>query len=160
MKYRRLTQEELQELQSEFVTFLASNQITAEDWEKIKQNNPERVESLIGLFSDIVFDKILKQVEYLELKAAKDMRLFQFLEDKIEMVGLRIEGESNLDFTQNLEPATMVQLLQQSGAKLQLYAGERTYRKERNVEAFELMQQGALISKDGALFKSLKSLKK
>lgn len=160
MKYRRLVNEELQELQSEFVTFLASNQVTAGDWEKIKENSPERVESLIGMFSDIVFDKILKQVDYLELKSPNEMRLFRLFEEKIEMIGLRMEGESNLDFTQQLAPAQMMQELQQSDAKLQMYAAERSYKKERNIEAFELMQQGALISKDGALFKTLHALKK
>ena len=158
MKYRRLTNEELQGLQSEFVTFLSSNHVTAQDWEKIKVNSPEKVDSLIGLFSDLVFDKILKQVNYLELKFPKDMRIFQFHEDKLEMVGLQIEGETSLDFTQNADPTQMMQLLQASGAKLKLYAGERAYKKDRKLEAFELMQQGALISKDGGLFKTLRSL--
>lgn len=158
MKYRRLTNEELEELQKEFVTFLASNQITASDWEKIKQSSPEKVEHLIGLFSDIVFEKILKQVEYLEQKTPKDMRLFHLTEDKIFMRGLRVEGATDLDFTQTSDSATMMAQLQSSTAKLQLYSGERAYKSDRMMEAFDLMQQGALISKDGALFKTLSAL--
>ena len=158
MKYRRLTNEELQELEKEFVTFLSSNHITADDWKKLKVNSPEKIEELIGMFSDIVFEKILKQVEFLEQKTPKDMRLFQLKEDKILMRGIRVEGETDLDFTQTADPATMAVQLQSSQAKLQMYTGERAYRNGRTKEAFELMQQGALISKDGALFKALGAL--
>ena len=37
MKYRRLTNEELAELEKEFVRFLVSNTVTSEDWEKINE---------------------------------------------------------------------------------------------------------------------------
>ena len=59
MKFRRLTNEELQELEKEFVQFLVSNTVTADDWEKIKEDNPERAEGLIEIFSDIVFEKVI-----------------------------------------------------------------------------------------------------
>ena len=47
MKYRRLSNAELQELEKDFVKFLATNHITATDWVKLKENNPIKVEKLI-----------------------------------------------------------------------------------------------------------------
>ena len=76
MKYRRLTNDELTELEKEFVRFLASNHITALDWEKLKGHDPKRVESLIEVFSDIVFEKILQGIEYLEFKTPTDIKTF------------------------------------------------------------------------------------
>ena len=68
MDFRRLTNNELEELKTEFVRFLVSNTVTGDDWEKIKKENPERAEGLIEIFSDIVFKKIISKVEYLEMK--------------------------------------------------------------------------------------------
>ena len=158
MKYRRLTKEELQELEREFVRFLASNSITAPEWEKLKIEEPEKADGLIDIFSDIVFEQTLKKVRYLELKMPKDLRTFYCLEHKIHMIGILIDGDSTLDFTQNLSPEQMTAQLQLSGAQLKLYQGEKTYQKDREQELFELMQMGALISKDGGMYKTLMQL--
>ncbi len=39
MKYRRLDKEELEELEQEFIKFLAVNTVTADDWAKIQWGN-------------------------------------------------------------------------------------------------------------------------
>ena len=62
MKYRRLTIDELKELEQEFVRFLASNTVTSEDWQAVKTTNPERADQLIDIFSDIVFDKVIDKI--------------------------------------------------------------------------------------------------
>lgn len=160
MKYRRLRADELEELQPEFVRFLAANQVTADDWEKLKADDAGKAEQLIVLFSDIVFDKVLGGVEYLEYKAPQDLKTFRFLEDKAVMNGLRIEGETSMDLTHSQSAEQLMQQLQLSGASLKLYSAEKKYTKTKEMEAFQLMEAGALISKDGALYKALESLKK
>ena len=159
MKYRRLTQEELAEMETEFIRFLVSNTVTGEDWEKIKAETPKKAEGLIEIFSDIVFDKILKEANYLEYKTPKDYKTFHFTEDKAFMLGLRVEGNSDLDFTKNDSPATMMDKVKKSGAQLQMYSAEKVYKKSREEEIFYLMESGALISKDGAMYKTLEALK-
>ena len=159
MKFRRLDKEELQEMEPEFIRFLAANTITGDDWEKLKVENLEKAEGLIDIFSDIVFENILKKIEYLEIKTPNDLRTFHCEAEKIKMIGLKINGESSVDFTKNQDPTQIMSLLRLSNAKLQLYKGEKSYAKEREVELFELMeQQGALISKDGHLYKTLAQL--
>ena len=44
MKYRRLNESELKDLEQDFIRFLASNQITASDWEKLKGEETEKRE--------------------------------------------------------------------------------------------------------------------
>ncbi|MEL6721158.1 MAG: DUF6495 family protein [Bacteroidota bacterium] len=162
MKYRRLNQEELDELEPEFINFLAGNSITAPDWEKMKLAFPEKVEGLIEIFSDVVFDKILGKVEYMELKKPRDLRTFKFIEDRILLIGLVNNGDENgktlLDFTSNDTPEEMLLKMQQSNSEVRLYTAERKYRKDRKQEAFELMEKGALISKDGSMYKILKNI--
>ena len=73
MKYRRLNEAELKDLEQDFIRFLASNQVTADDWKKLKDSNAEQVDGLIGLFSDQVFDKVFDKLEYLEYKTVNDI---------------------------------------------------------------------------------------
>ncbi|NRA49043.1 MAG: hypothetical protein HRU12_07900 [Phaeodactylibacter sp.] len=159
MKYRRLRNDELQELEKEFINFLAANQVTADDWEKIKTAEPEKADGLIEIFSDMVFDRVLEDVEYLEHKTPHDLRAFRFGEEQAEMNGLKVEGNTALDLTQQQNPQQMLQQLQLTGAKLKLYTAEKKYTTSKRMEIFHLMENGALISRDGALFKSLESLK-
>ncbi|MFK8005741.1 MAG: DUF6495 family protein [Saprospiraceae bacterium] len=160
MKYRRLTNEELAELETEFVRFLVSNTVTGDDWEKIKKENPERAEGLIEIFSDIVFEKTISKVEYLEMKTPKDLKIFKCNKENIELMGLKVEGESDLDFTQDITPEAMMIKLQSSDAKLQMYSANKKYKDDdRLQEIFQMMQWGSLIS-DGKLFHLLRTLKK
>jgi len=158
MKYRRLRNEELEELEKEFVTFLASNTVTGSDWENLKANDPEKAEQLIELFSDIVFDKILDQVEYLEHKTPKDLKTFYFGTDKIVMLGIKVDENAPVDFTRSDSPEQMSGQMIMSGSKMKMYRGEKPYQKDRKHEVFDLMESGALISKDGHMFKVLKGL--
>jgi hypothetical protein len=160
MKYRRLTTEELAELETEFIRFLVSNTVTGDDWEKIKKEDPKKAVGLIEIFSDIVFDKTISKIEYLEMKTPKDLKIFRCNKDDIELMGLKIEGESDLDLTADISSEEMMVKLQSSDAKLQLYSANKKYKNEnREQELFQMMQWGSLIS-DGKLFHLLRTLKK
>ena len=116
MKYRRLTLEELNDMETEFVRFLVSNTVTADDWEKIKKENPERAEGLIEIFSDIVFDKVLEKVKYVEHRSRYDIKTFRCLEDKIELLGLKVSSVAGIDFTQNQTLENMLAYLKYAPA--------------------------------------------
>ena len=130
MKFRRLTTEELQELEQEFIRFLAANTVTGDDWEQIKKESPQKAEGLIDIFSDIVFEKIIGQVEYLEFKMPKDYKTFYCQADKITLIGLKLSENSNLDFTQNETLERLMQKLNQGGAQLQIYSAEKEYKPD------------------------------
>ncbi len=52
MKYKRLTKEQLEELHEEFINFLATQSITAEEWATLKKEKPEVAEEeLDDMFS-------------------------------------------------------------------------------------------------------------
>ncbi len=158
MKYRRLTTEELAELEQDFIQFLASNSITGEDWVRMKTENLNKSEDLIDTFSDLIFERTLKKVEHLEFKTSKNMKLFHCLEDKIIMMGLTVDGNSNLDFTKPSDPAKMIDELKESSAQLKLYQAEKQFSKQREMELFEMMENGCLISK-GELFYTLQKMR-
>ncbi len=160
MKYRRLQLDELEEVRTEFVQFLATQGIPAEEWERLKAESPERVDQLLDQFSEIVFDNVLKEIQYLEYRSATDLRVFRCGKEKLELLGLRVAGESQLDFTQNQDPQAMIRMLAESDARLQLYSAEKKYGKTRELELFDLMESGARIARDSSLFDTLYQLRK
>ncbi|MCB9284103.1 MAG: hypothetical protein H6563_08535 [Lewinellaceae bacterium] len=158
MKYRQLNLEELEELRDDFVRFLAANHVTADDWERLKKEAPEKADSLLDLFSDTVFEDVLSKVEYMEFKTPKDIKTFHCQPDKILMLGLMIEGESSLDFTQDQTPEEMMSSLQDSSASLKVYSAEKGYRESREQELFRMLEHGCLISREGEMYKLLASI--
>lgn len=160
MKYRRLMMEELQELEAEFVRFLASNTVTADEWETLKVASPDKAERLIELFSDIVFEKVIEKVEYLEHRSPSDLRLFQCLPDKIRLIGIRATGIEGLDFSAHPTAEAMIQQVQQAPAgSLKLYSAEKAYTNgARAQELFKMMEEGCLIA-DGRLFQTIEALR-
>ena len=159
MKYRRLSKEELQELEADFVRFLAANHITADDWVKLKKDAPDKVEELLGLYSDLVYDRTLDRVEYLEFKTPHDIKTFHCQADKMVLMGLAVAKEAGIDFTRDDSPQTMMATLKASGADLQIYTAEKAYNGDRKRELFQMLESGCLISKDGELYKTLTNLK-
>ncbi len=154
MKYKRLESAELKELEKEFIHFLASAQITGSDWEKMKVNELEKAEELIDVFSDLVYEKVMSKIDYLEYRDNKSLNLFHFTNEKIVLVGLRVKESSNLDLmSHNVFDAWN----QSNMNSVNLIKTEKAYLKEKGIEIFELLQTGCLIS-DGKLFNLLKEL--
>ncbi|MFN6945647.1 MAG: DUF6495 family protein [Cytophagaceae bacterium] len=153
MKYRLLTKDELNELQPEFIHFLASNTITADDYKKLQNEHPEKVEELIEIFSDIVLEKVLKKVNYIEHREPSNLMTFHCLSDRMVLLGMSIKGNADLtdpDFIAavNQKPGLLNEL------NLEVFKSEKMYTDEREKEIFKLLESGALIS-DGKLFQTL-----
>lgn len=159
MKYRRLSNDELIELEKDFVKFLAANTITADDWVKLKKNDPNKVEELIGVYSDIVYDKTLTQLEFLEFKTPYDIKTFHCQKDKMVMMGIAVAPDAGVNFLEEIAPKEMMAALKQSGQEVQIYTAEKGYNDNREKELFNMLESGCLISKDGYLFKTLSKLK-
>lgn len=154
MKYKRLTTEELTALEPEFINFLAAAQITGPDWDKMKKNERSKAEELIEVFSDMVYEKVLSKIKFLEYREKSTLNIFNCTEDQIILVGLRVHEHSQLDLT----AADISSQWNESHANaVSVIKTERSYSKERNVEVFELLQSGCLIT-DERLFKTLSGM--
>jgi len=148
-KYRLLTQDELNELEQEFINYLVVNGITAEDWEDIKKNKQERAEEVLALFSDVIFEGVMRKIKFLDNKSPQSLKSFQCLADKIVLVGLDVSNPINL-----LDVKEFQQILDQSPSDVKVYNTEKKYSKTRELELFDMIDKGCEIS-DGILFKNL-----
>ena len=152
MKYRKLTKEELNELEQEFIQFLVSNTITAEDWLEIKDQEIEKAEKLIELFSDQVLDKALSNIKFLEHRSPKNVLLFFCRQEEIDMIGLSIDPSSEFDLTNEEDLAKMT-----DREELSIFKNTKKYTKNREEEIFEMLNNGCLTT-DEKLYKAFAKL--
>lgn len=150
-KYRLLTHEELVELEKEFIDFLILNSIVASDWVKIKKDNPEKAERVIHLFSDLVFEKIMRETHYLEWWGESEIKAIQCLKDKFIVVGLNAPNIQGANF---MDKDFVKTALQNPPSNLEIYTTEIPYKSARETELFSMTENGFQIS-DGKLFKTL-----
>lgn len=158
MRYRRLRREELEELEPQFVRFLAAQGIPGGDWAKMKVTDEVRADLLIDQFSNMVFDDVIRRTKYAEQRTEKQLLTFRCGDEKLELRGLVIDGETSLDLRREDPPAEMVAKLKMSDAKLKIISAERVYRPNREVEVFSLLEKQAKISQGPELFELLDSM--
>lgn len=149
MKYRRLTKEQFEELHQEFINFLATQSITAEEWQKIKSEQPKVAEEEMDVFGDLVWEGVLGKVEFLENIAPQHMYLFQVKEKTIALIGLKL-NTTTVDLT-NKEGFSWLREHLMSD-EVELFNAEKDIEGDKNLNIFELIEKGANITK-GELFK-------
>lgn len=149
MKYARLTKEQFEELHQEFINFLASQSITAEEWDAIKKNKPEVAEEELDVFSDLIWEGVLNNVKYLEHISPQQLMLFHISETHIHLIAIRIDNES-IDITSEYGYKWLQQNLQDD--TVSLYTSSKAISDDRNKDIFILIQQGSNITK-GALYR-------
>jgi hypothetical protein len=143
MRFRRLTIEELTELETEFKQFLIINQVYNEEWIEMNQNDLEKANVLVDLFSDQVLEKVYSKMNFLEIRSPKTYSIFSFNEQTINSLIIQSKDESVLLSTeQEIENALNTNLL-----KLEVFKASKPYTKVKSEEVFELINQGAIISK-------------
>jgi hypothetical protein len=154
MKYTRLTKEQFDELHQEFARFLASQSITADEWGKIKQEKPEMAEDELDVFSDLIWEGTLSNVSYLENWSAHQVYLFYFGESHIELISVKTTNQE-IDLTTQ----EGINWLEKNIGEdtVEIYEGNKTYASERNVEIFNFIKQGAIISQ-GGFYEALKKI--
>ena len=160
MRYKRLAKEQLEELHQEFINFLATQSITGDEWEGIKKDKPEVAEAEIDVFSDLVWEGVLKKVENLEHFSKDQIHLFYLTKEKMHLIAIKVKKDD-------------VDLLTEEGYKwlqgnllddqVSFFNATKEYSEDKNLDKFKLIEQGAQITKGdlyGYFSKLLESQKK
>ncbi|WP_417236146.1 DUF6495 family protein [Bizionia paragorgiae] len=143
MKYARLTKEQFEELHQEFINFLASQTITASEWEELKKNKPEVAELELDVFSDLIWEGVLNQAKYLEHISPQSIHLFALNEDKMHLIGIKVKSDVDLSTTEGFN--WLRENLMDD--RVEFVQAQKAYSEERNLDKFTLIQQGANITK-------------
>jgi hypothetical protein len=154
MKYKRLTKEQFEELHQEFATFLATQSIDKKEWDEIKMKTPEVAEQELDVFSDLIWENVLTNAQYLEHFSKNHIFLFHCQENHIDSMVIK-------------SLVTDVDFLQKSGMEwlsdnlftdtVEMLTGKKGYDGDRNTSIFNLIKEGAILS-DGQLYLQINSI--
>ena len=148
MKFTRLSKEQFEELHQEFINFLATQSITAEEWKDIKTNKPEVAEQELDVFSDLVWEGVLIKAEYLENISPQHIYLFYLGESEIELIGIKLNTK-DVDLTTSQGFGWLWENLMSDD--VEIFNAKKAYSNEKQLDKFALIQQGSVITK-GELF--------
>lgn len=154
MKYRILTKEQLVELHEEFSNFLASQQIDAGEWTKIKQEKPAVADEEIAIFSDLVWEGVLTKVAFLDHISEHHINLFKCDETTISRLFIKLNDTSKSFLNNENFDWFINNPLHES---IEYFRATKNYDGEKNTELFKLIEMGSVISK-GDLYNAINQL--
>ncbi len=141
-------------MHQEFINFLATQSITADEWEQIKKDKPEAAEEELDIFSDLIWEGVLNKVEYLEHFSPNQIFLFHITTATIELIAIKVENEA-IDITTR-EGYQWLQTNLMDDA-VTIYTSTRAISEDRNKDIFALIKQGANITQ-GKLYGYFKNI--
>lgn len=148
MKYSRLTNEQFEELHPEFINFLATQSITASEWEHIKIEKPEVAEQELDVFSDLIWEGVLSRVNFLENISAQHMHLFHCGKKEMKLISVKVYNPE-VDLRTELGFGWFKKNWQSDF--VEYLTASKAYTNDPNLDKFHLIEQGAEITK-GSLF--------
>ncbi len=144
MKYTRLTKQQLEELHPEFINFLATQSITADEWDTIKKEKPEVAEQELDVFSDLIWEGVLGKVGYLENVSAQHMHLFDCAEKEMKLISVKVMNP-DIDLTTKIGFDWFKKNWQSDF--VEYLTASKAYSEDVSLDKFQLIQQGAVITK-------------
>ena len=148
MKYKRLTKEQFEALHQEFITFLATQSIDKAEWDKIKEQKPEVAEQELDVFSDLIWEGVLTNANYLEHFSKNHIFLFHCQEKLMQSIVLK-SLNADVDFMSKEGLSWLSDNIFTDAVEMHL--GKKEYQGERNKAIFDLITEGAILS-DGQLY--------
>ncbi len=144
MKYTRLTRQQLEELHQEFINFLSAQSITGEEWKNLKEDKPNVAEDEVDVFSDLVWEGVLNKVGYLENVSSKQMHLFHCTDKEMKLISVKVMNP-DIDLTTSVGFNWFKKNWQSDF--VEYLTASKAYTKDKNLDKFGLIQQGAVITK-------------
>lgn len=142
MKYRILTNEEMEIFDEDFKHFIITNGVTNEEWIEMNQSDLEKATALVELFSDTVLQKAYEKLQFIEFRSEDACMIFHCKKENMELISLnRKGGKVNLS-----SPKTIHDSLQNHTEDLSIFKTEKKYTKSREEEIHDLFEKGCFVS--------------
>jgi hypothetical protein len=139
-----LTKQQLEELQPEFVNFLATQSITGDEWKSLKEDKPEVAEDEVDIFSDLIWEGVLSKVSYLENISAQHMHLFHCTDKEMKLISVKVMNPE-VDLTTSIGFNWFKK--NWSSDFVEYLTASKAYVDNKNLDKFKLIEQGAAITK-------------
>ena len=150
MKYTRLSLQDLKDLEKEFVEFLVINGIPADEWEKLKSKDKDKVEQVIDQFSDVIWEGVLRKTEMVEHRRADKLTVCRVKDGELITLLIRsLDRDLNLTKQEDLDQVFL------NLDKHDVNVHTDKFEKPDTEQLFELLQVGFYISNNPVYVKLL-----
>lgn len=143
MKFRLLTNEELSHFEDDLKQFLIVHGVHGEEWAELNKSNPDKAIQLVGIFSDMVLQKVYEKIEFLEFRTVDSCLVFHCLPEKMELISIQRIEDSNADLS---TAESIHEILSTKPQELSFFRSEKLYNQERELEVHRFIEQGCIVS--------------
>jgi len=142
MKYRRLTYQELELLESDFSDFLYHHGFNRFEWRVLQDQHSGQALKLLHKYSDQTFEKVMREVKYLQLRTKELIRTIQFKSKEYVQIDVLQEKEAQLDFSSS---ESLGQIPGDFFGPLRIKKSVNPYQTERENIIFNLIESGYYV---------------
>lgn len=142
MNYRMLSREEMTLFDEDFKHYLIVNGISNEAWLEMNEKNVSEAQKIVEVFSDVVLQKAYEKIQFLEFRSKQQLMLFSCEKEEIHLIGLSANDEA-VDFS---TPVAIKESILNYNSQIQSFRQTKKYSKKREVELFEMTEQGCVVS--------------
>lgn len=144
MRYRMLTDIELNELSDDFTQFLVIQGIDDSSWRKINIEEKEKATKIVEVFSDTVLFKVYSKIKYMSYVSDKVFSLFKIDDSDIDLILIK-SIHQDLVFR---EKDALGDLLNSNQGKWEIYSSSKSFGEKITDEIHKLSIQGCQISSE------------
>lgn len=151
MKYRCLTYQELDIAKDGFVDFLYENGTNKYEWNILNDQSHVWASNLLEEYSDMVFDNMLKEIEYINLNAGNELLCFEFEDQNYTLIKLKFDKK-------HLSLKNWKESVQEEFTKMKCSISSNQYATSRENLCFYLLENGGEVG-NGKTFNAFKQLR-
>ena len=145
-KYRLLTDEELNSFEKEFVQYLVVNGIDADSWEKLKVDEVDKANEIIDLFSDVIFENLMRKTKHILRLQGQFIFSFFYDEEQANLLIAEYGGKEQIGF-KDLEE--LKNFVEENQTLFSVSLQTKSYEGARELEVFKLLDNGCLVDRIG-----------
>ena len=114
----------------------------------MKENDPSSAQKMTELFSDVVWESILRKTQYLDFRSPNSIKCFHCQDDKIVLVAM------DSDHTDMSQEDFLKLNSDQYPSDIKVYTTSKNYSKLRELEIFDMINWGCNVS-NGSMYKRI-----
>lgn len=145
MKYRLLSDDELETLSDEFTHFLIVNGVHHEEWVEMNRDHPDQALALVEIFSDTVWQKVYEKLRFIEFRTKDSCMVFRLNPDHIDLISINAKPGSSVDLS---TPESVHAALVEHPEALTMFRNRKAYTEEREAEIHRMISQGCVHSSE------------
>lgn len=150
MKYRCLTYQELDIAREGFMEFLYENGTNRFEWNILNDQSHVWATNLLEEYSDMVFDNMLKEIDYIKLNTGSELLCFEFEPEHYTLIRLKLES-NDIKVSSNFYKDNDL-------TKLKSSISINHYHSSRENLCFYLLENGGEVG-NGHTFNAFKQLR-